>query len=70
MFAEVLTSAASWNSEQPLLTYIVPGSIEREVRPGQLVAIPYGERLVEGIIWQLTGDRDDESDAHLGTPIG
>ncbi len=63
MFAEVLTSAASWNSEQPLLTYIVPDSIEREVRPGQLVAIPYGERLVEGIIWQLTDDRDTEGDA-------
>ena len=39
-------------------------SIEREVRAGQLVAIPYGERLVEGIIWQLTGDSDDEGEAH------
>ena len=65
MFAEVLTSAASWNSEQPLLTYIVPGPIEREVRVGQLVAIPYGERLVEGIIWKLAGDRDDEGTAHV-----
>ena len=64
MFAEVLTSAASWNSEQPLLTYIVPGSIEREVRAGQLVAIPYGERLVEGIIWKLASDRDNGGDAN------
>ena len=63
MLVEVLTSAASWNSEQPLLTYIVPVTMEHEVRPGQLVAIPYGERLVEGIIWQGTCDRNEEGSA-------
>ena len=65
MFDGDKTSAASWNSDQPLLTYIVPGSIKREVRAGQLVAIPYGERLVEGIIWQLTGERDEGEAAVL-----
>ena len=45
MFADVLTSAASWNSEHALLTYLVPGELEAELRIGQLVAIPYGERL-------------------------
>ncbi len=53
MLADVLTSAASWNSEHPLLSYLVPTALEAEVRGGQLVAVPYGERLVEGIIWEL-----------------
>ncbi|WP_052891103.1 replication restart helicase PriA [Thermogemmatispora carboxidivorans] len=55
MFAEVLTVAASWQGERPLLTYEVPAELEGELQPGQLVAVPYGERLVEGIIWQLVG---------------
>ncbi|HVU67412.1 MAG TPA: primosomal protein N' [Ktedonobacteraceae bacterium] len=59
MFADVLTSAASWNSE-PLLTYAVPPEIAAEVMPGQLVAIPYGERLVEGIIWRLHEELPEE----------
>jgi primosomal protein N' (replication factor Y) len=56
MLAEVLTSAASWNPERPLLTYEVPVSLESDVEPGQLVAIPYGPRLVEGLIWVLHPD--------------
>ena len=54
MFAEVLTSAASWNSEQPLLTYSVPPDLQADLRPGQLVAVPDGDRLVEGIVSHLT----------------
>ncbi len=59
MFAEVLTSASRWQNEQPLLTYLVPGAMQQEARPGQLVAIPYGERLVEGIIWRLMEHLED-----------
>ncbi|MGH2494896.1 MAG: primosomal protein N' [Ktedonobacteraceae bacterium] len=59
MFAEVLTSAASWNTEEPLLTYSVPPALEQELQAGQLVAIPYGERLVEGIVWNITSDAED-----------
>lgn len=61
MFAKVLTSAASWNTEEPLLTYSVPPNLEHELRAGQLVAIPYGERLVEGIVWRI-GDDIEEID--------
>ncbi len=53
MLANVLTSAASWDCEHPLLTYIVPAELEGTIRVGQLVAIPYGERLVEGLIWEI-----------------
>ena len=50
MLAEVLTSAAKWSGEQPLLHYLVPPALEHTLQPGQLVAIPYGERLVEGFV--------------------
>src|SRR5215468_2985155 len=54
MLADVITPSASWSHEQhSLLTYEVPTTLEAEIRPGQLVALPYGERLVEGIIWVL-----------------
>jgi primosomal protein N' (replication factor Y) len=62
VFAEVLTSAAIWLGDQPLLAYLVPPAMEQEARPGQLVAIPYGERLVEGIIWHLVDHLDDSPD--------
>src|SRR5271165_3833064 len=53
MLVEVLTSAAAWLETHPLLTYSVPDDMLPTVRAGQLVAIPYGERLVEGIIWNI-----------------
>ncbi|HZS78504.1 MAG TPA: primosomal protein N' [Ktedonobacteraceae bacterium] len=61
MYAGVLTTAASWHSEQPLLTYIVPPELQEIALPGQLVAAPFGNRLVEGIIWQLSKDADMSS---------
>ena len=69
MLANVLTSAASWNSEQPLLTYTVPTRLQSELCAGQLVAIPYGDRLVEGIVWSIEGDGDEyEADEGEGRP--
>ena len=52
MLADVITPAANWSHEHPLLTYEVPTALEAEIQPGQLVALPYGERLVEGLIWR------------------
>src|SRR2546421_6454515 len=56
VLADVLTSAGSWNSEQPLLTYTVPTELQDRLCAGQLVAVPYGERLVEGIVWDAQLD--------------
>src|SRR5579885_3476638 len=53
MLADVVTTAASWSSEHAQLTYFVPPVMAAEVQPGQLVAVPYGERLVEGILWSI-----------------
>ncbi len=53
MLADVLTPAASWKSEHPLLTYFVPDELMDRLRCGQLVAVPYADRLVEGIVWNI-----------------
>jgi primosomal protein N' (replication factor Y) len=58
VLADVLTAAARWNIEQPLLTYLVPAELEASLRPGQLVAVPYGKRLVEGIVWNLYDEHE------------
>ena len=57
VLADVLTSANAWNSEQPLLTYTIPP----ELHAGQLVAVPYGDRLVEGIVWKIWEDEDNDA---------
>ena len=59
MLANILTAAASWHAEHPLLTYLVPEEFQADLRAGQLVAVPYGERLVEGIVWTISGDEMD-----------
>src|SRR6266852_4358099 len=65
MLADVLTSAASWQDEHPLLTYLAPGKLQAELCAGQLVAIPYGDRLVEGIVWAIRQEQDGQ-DGHDG----
>ncbi len=60
MLADVLTTAAMWQSDQPLLTYIVPIEFEGTIRAGQLVALPYGDRLVEGIVWRVRDGRNEK----------
>ncbi len=74
LLADVLTSANSWNSEQPLLSYTVPPEIETELRAGQLVAVPYGDRLVEGIVWKLWEDdgteQQEAEQQNTGRPQG
>ncbi len=59
MWVNILTAAASWHAEHPLLTYIVPKEFQADLRAGQLVAVPYGERLVEGVVWTISHDESD-----------
>ena len=61
MRADVLTSAASWHNEQPLLTYTVPDELADLLRAGQLVAIPYGNRLVQGVVWRIKPNSSHET---------
>ncbi len=53
LLAEVVTPAANWQREQSSLTYSVPDELQTALRVGQLVAAPYGERLIEGIVWSM-----------------
>ena len=69
MLVDVITHAANWSHEHPLLTYEVPSELAAEVQAGQLVALPYGERLVEGLIWILHPSASADSFGDLGTPI-
>ncbi len=73
MLANILTAAASWHAEHPLLTYSVPEEFQADLCAGQLVAVPYGERLVEGIVWTLSRDETDiptfESDDEVLRPL-
>src|SRR5215472_14349779 len=69
MLADVVTPAGSWSYEHPLLTYEVPAEFEAEVKPGQLVALPYGERLVEGLIWMLYPSVSEERLSEIDTSI-
>ncbi|HET9919958.1 MAG TPA: hypothetical protein VFQ30_08975, partial [Ktedonobacteraceae bacterium] len=62
LLASILTSTASWHGEHPLLTYSVPDELRSLLLPGQLVAVPYGERLVEGVVWNIFEATDDNSD--------
>ncbi len=72
LLADVLTSANAWNSEQPLLTYAVPPKLQNELQIGQLIAVPYGDRLVEGIVWNIWEDDGSEQQeagrGHTGQP--
>ena len=61
VFADVLTSAHAWNSEEPLLIYSVPPDMQHELQTGQLIAVPYGDRLVEGIVWQIWEEDGDNT---------
>jgi primosomal protein N' (replication factor Y) len=66
VFADVLTSAHAWNREQPLLTYSVPPDMQDELQIGQLIAVPYGDRLVEGIVWGIRPhDNQVDNDAQF-----
>ncbi len=76
MLADVLTTAAMWQSEQPLLTYSVPIEFEGTICAGQLVALPYGDRLVEGIVWHVRNGRNEqngederENEGHTAFPL-
>jgi primosomal protein N' (replication factor Y) len=67
--ADVLTPTASWNGEQPFLTYLVPSNLEEELRQGQLVAVPYGERLIEGIVWSISPHAGSAEVDYIPRPI-
>jgi primosomal protein N' len=62
IYADVLTSTHAWNREQPLLTYSIPPDMQNELQLGQLIAVPYGDRLVEGIVWRMWEEEEKQGE--------
>jgi primosomal protein N' (replication factor Y) len=60
MRAEVLIPRASWRltDRASLYSYAVPSHLVDHVQPGQLVAVPFGERETAGVIWSLDASDD------------
>ncbi len=58
MLAEVLVPDGAWGrrNRRALFTYRVPSALAASVQPGHLVAVPFGSRLTQGIVWSLTAD--------------
>ncbi|HLW01228.1 MAG TPA: primosomal protein N' [Ktedonobacterales bacterium] len=63
MLAEVLVPDGAWGrrNRRALFTYRVPPALAASVQPGHLVAVPFGSRLTQGIIWSLTEGEDAAS---------
>ncbi len=70
MRAEILIPRSSWRltDRASLYSYTVPPHLAEQLQPGQIVAVPFGEREMAGVIWSLdasddTGaaDEDDET---------
>jgi primosomal protein N' (replication factor Y) (superfamily II helicase) len=69
MRAEVLVprAAAPGDSRSPFYTYRVPERLASLILPGQLVAVPFGERMAAGLVWAL--DASDEAGAGPNEPV-
>ncbi len=55
MIADVLVPQGMWGgrNRRPLFTYQVPATLASMLQPGHLVAVPFGPRLAQGIVWSL-----------------
>ena len=61
MIADVLVPQGMWGGRKlrPIFSYLVPPALASLLQPGQLVAVPFGARLTQGIVWRIdtTGER-------------
>ncbi|HEU5369898.1 MAG TPA: hypothetical protein VFU69_15605, partial [Ktedonobacterales bacterium] len=57
MLAEVLVPEGAWGrrNRRSIFTYRVPPALEAQAQLGHLVAVPFGARLTQGIIWRVAG---------------
>jgi primosomal protein N' (replication factor Y) len=69
MLAEIVTPAANWQNGQSMLTYSVPAELQAMLQPGQLVAAPYGQRLIEGIIWSMHEEELPDAPSYIIRPL-
>jgi primosomal protein N' (replication factor Y) len=55
MLAEVLVPEGAWGrrNRRSIFTYRVPQALAAQVQPGHLVAVPFGSRLTQGVVWSV-----------------
>lgn len=64
MVADVLVPQGTWGGRnpRPVFTYLVPQALAGVLQPGHLVLVPFGPKLVQGIVWGVgeeAGARQD-----------
>src|SRR5690242_144597 len=71
MRADVLVPRAGRGLAPPsaLYTYAVPDALAAELAAGQLVAVPFGDRTLPGIVWALDAS-DDLADPSVPASVG
>ncbi len=67
MLAEVLVPEGAWGrrNRRSIFTYCVPPSLASLVQPGHLVAVPFGPRLTQGIVWSVAEGDPNASAAQM-----
>src|SRR5579875_962282 len=61
MQAQVLVlQGAAWGEHRhaPFFVYAVPDEMQPSLQPGQLVLVPFGNRLASGVVWEITPPSD------------
>ena len=79
MIADVLVPQGTWGgrNRRPIFSYLVPSALASLLQPGQLVAVPFGARLTQGIVWRidqagepiLSASPQPEKPAGQATPV-
>ncbi len=64
MIADVLVPQGTWGGRnmRPLFTYLVPQALAALLQPGHLVLVPFGPKLVQGIVWSVGEGESARSD--------
>jgi primosomal protein N' (replication factor Y) len=65
----VLGKVARPRGPHPLYPYSVPPALAARVRPGQLVAAPFGSRLLAGIVWSVGEEDRAGADGDTAAPL-
>ena len=56
MFAEIAVDTYQ-DPTKKLFTYEIPKGLAGQIKPGDLVEVPFGKRTVEGFIYQITSEK-------------
>ena len=58
MYAKVIVEISAKSVDKPF-TYVIPSSLEKKVKVGARVKVPFGKRLLEGFVLQIINEVND-----------